>query len=127
MGTVASGPIFSFFYVMTSNALYLEDPQRRKDVEDHLIKSGSVTREGLKYVKRRVFKRLGKFTCPPPEAIIFNLLEVYDFMRLVVDTNTGASQPKQNPKPNLKPEPEPEPEPEREGTIIEALVAMGDS
>ena len=48
-------------------------------------------------------------------------------MRLVVDTNTGASQPKQNPKPNLKPEPEPEPEPEREGTIIEALVAMGDS
>ena len=72
----------------------MECPIRHKQVEEHLVKCG-VQRCDLKYVKRRVFRRHGKFHCPRPEEMIHNLLEVYNLMRTIIcpETHTPFLKP----------------------------------
>jgi hypothetical protein len=89
MGTVQMGAIFTFFLNLSSQGMFVECPERRKAVEDHLVALGK-TRESLKFVPRRYFRRMGKFTSPCPEDIIFNMAQVYELMKRIKDPETGT-------------------------------------
>jgi len=79
--------LFKYFVTDTANALFKEDPKRRKELETHLkkLKPGI----DLETVAKRYFRQNGVFSCPQPERIIRDLTKVYRLYLGLHDPDTG--------------------------------------
>jgi hypothetical protein len=80
--------IFKYFCSAVSDAVFKEDPERRKAVIEHLKKMG-VDSEKIKRVKRRFFRKKGIYTIPKPRRLYQDLLAVFEFFSLIIDPSTA--------------------------------------
>ena len=77
-------PLFGLFMSWSSDALYKVLPGEHDRVKRHLQAMNLSTLE-IKRTKRRVWKRLCRYSCPGPEMIIRGLLDIYLFFKDMED------------------------------------------
>jgi hypothetical protein len=77
-------PLFSLFMSWSSEALYKILAGEHDRVKKHLEGLG-MTPEQIKNTRKRVWRRFGRYSCPPPSVIIRGLLDIYCFFENMED------------------------------------------
>ncbi|CAN0474622.1 unnamed protein product, partial [Laminaria digitata] len=83
-------PLFKYFCVAVSDAVFMIIPTSREEVRAHLKFLG-LSDDQIKRVRRKYWRSRARFVVPAPALLLIRLTDVYDFFCDLVDPSTGRS------------------------------------